>query len=142
MIELDEPCLILGTRHYLDGIMPLSTFLHLVAVFKSFLIEVLWESWEADIPPASPKHDVSDDHAVSQTALSTENSKTQILHDLNENLLKQVKGLRSDKDNLAKKVAELEEQLNAVSNKLRLVNTLGILLCIVFHYNLLLLDLS
>lgn len=70
----------------------------------------------ADIPPASPKHDVSDDHAVSQTALSTENSKTQILHDLNENLLKQVKGLRSDKDNLAKKVAELEEQLNAVND--------------------------
>jgi site-specific DNA-adenine methylase len=51
-----------------------------------------------------------------QPASPSEDPKMLLLHDLNDKLLKQVKALRSDKEDLAKKVAELEEQLNVVSN--------------------------
>jgi len=44
--------------------------------------------------------------------------KTLLLHDLNEKLLKQVKVLRDDKEDLAKKVAQLEKQLNVVSDSI------------------------
>ena len=50
-----------------------------------------------------------------QPASPFEDPKTLLLHDLNDKLLKQVKALRGDKDDLTKKVAQLEEQLNAVS---------------------------
>lgn len=64
MIEFDEFCLILGICYYLDGIMFLLIFLYFVVVFKSFLIEVLWEFWEVDIFLVFLKYDVFDDYVV------------------------------------------------------------------------------
>lgn len=72
--------------------------------------------WEADRPPASPRKKMPIERAASQPASPTEHSKSLLLHDLNDKLLKQVKALRGDKEDLAKKVAQLEEQLNEVSD--------------------------
>jgi len=74
--------------------------------------------WEADRPPASPRKRTPSERAASpglQSASSIESPKTLLLHDLNDKLLKQVKALRGDKEDLAKKVAQLEEQLHVVS---------------------------
>lgn len=56
------------------------------------------------------------ERAASPGASPVESPKTLLLHDLNEKLLKEVKALRSGKEDLSKKVAQLEEQLNAVSD--------------------------
>lgn len=77
--------------------------------------------WEADRPPASPRRKTPVERAASpglQPASPSETSKTLLLHDLNEKLLKQVKALRGEKEDLAKKVAQLEEKLNSVSDSL------------------------
>ena len=75
--------------------------------------------WEAERPPASPRKKTPIERTgspLNQPASPSEDPKTGILQDLNDKLLKQVKALRSDKDDLSKKVAQLEEQINAVSD--------------------------
>lgn len=74
---------------------------------------------EAERPPASPRKKTPIERTgspLNQPSSPSEDPKTLLLHDLNDKLLKQVKALRSDKEDLAKKVAQLEEQLNAVSD--------------------------
>lgn len=75
--------------------------------------------WEAERPPASPRKKTSIERTGSprnQPGSPSEDPKSLLLQDLNDKLLKQVKALRSDKVDLAKKVAQLEEQVNAVSD--------------------------
>lgn len=70
----------------------------------------------AEKPPASPKHKATKDRVDSpqKAALPTEDSRVNVLHDLNDKLLKEVASLRTEKEKLTSKVAQLEGELTTV----------------------------
>lgn len=70
----------------------------------------------AEKPPASPKHKGTKDRvdAPLKAASPTEDSRVTVLHDLNDKLLKEVASLRTEREKLTSKVAQLEGDLTTV----------------------------
>lgn len=82
--------------------------------------------------PTTPKRAPKEAVGSAQSHSLSEDSRMTSLHDLNDKLLRQVAGLRSDRVTLTNKVAQLEEELSAVSYSL--VSCLKFSLLFVYIY--------